>query len=580
VAGPRPWQREPLDADAAVAFAIERGELNRRRLAVLAPLMAVVHVLHVWHFHVPAGERTQLAPDVLRWRDGLVLAHAVMIPIAVAVAMIARWSRSTRIARLLGPIAVMLYLAHAAIVTGIDQIMVANMTVYVAYSFSGVLIFALTPLEGLIAYAIGAGLLITALTGPWSSEAERGTNLPTLTTLTVVCIALAWIMDAARRRELVQRRTIARQQIELAELNAGLERRVHAQVDEIVARAAEVDRLNAELREQVRARSTELSLALQRLADQLQKSRALAAGAVIAGRFEVEGPIGEGGMGAVYAGLDRTTGARVAIKVMQASSSVQLDALRRFLREADAAAAVAHPAVVRVLHVDVSDDGLLFQVQELVEGDTLTRRGGAAWPAADVARLGAVLCDALAAAHARGVIHRDVKPDNVMMTNTAPGLKLVDFGIAKLRDVVAIGGATVESVVLGTPAFMAPEQVASDGDVSDRADVYAVGVILYLRLAGRLPIDASTPQVVMAKKLTDDPDPLAPLAPDAPAALVAAIEACLARAPAARPSAAALAITLAAIADQLGAPPLEQLPGNRSISKVTLDERSPRGKRA
>src|SRR5205823_9953731 len=123
----------------------------------------------------------------------------------------------------------------------------------------------------------------------------------------------------------------------------------------------------AQLQSQVVARSGELSLALARIARHRESDTTLARGAVLGGRFVVDEIVGEGGMGAVYAGVDRSSGARVAIKVIQATSSRQLDALRRFIREAGATATVNHPAVVRMLHVDVSDDGMLYQVQELVE---------------------------------------------------------------------------------------------------------------------------------------------------------------------------------------------------------------------
>src|SRR4051812_5344709 len=123
-------------------------------------------------------------------------------------------------------------------------------------------------------------------------------------------------------------------------------------------------------------------------------------------------------MGCVYSGLDRSTSAQVAIKVVQASSRGQLAALERFLREARSAAAIDHPAVVRMLHVDVSEDGMLYQVQELVEGETLDRRirARSSWTHGAAARAVSVLCDALAAAHAHGIVHRDVKPANIMLT--------------------------------------------------------------------------------------------------------------------------------------------------------------------
>jgi serine/threonine protein kinase len=273
--------------------------------------------------------------------------------------------------------------------------------------------------------------------------------------------------------------------------------------------------------------------------------------------------LGTGGMGAVYAGTDRVTGARVAIKVTQAGSSQQLDGLRRFLREARSAATVTHPAVVRTLHVDVSNDGLLYQVQELVDGETLQSRcvQGRAWEPGVVARLAAVLCDALAAAHAKGIVHRDVKPANVMLTRTAPGLKLLDFGIAKLYEDARTDGddATSTGAMLGTPAYMAPEQFDTKRGATDRADVYALGVLLFLLLTGRYPFDEPTPRAMMASHLlTDAPDArsVVPAVPDRLAELVAQ---CLRKSPTERPSALGLGQDLGAFADGLGLPPLESL---------------------
>src|SRR5579859_1836674 len=199
--------------------------------------------------------------------------------------------------------------------------------------------------------------------------------------------------------------------------------------------------------------------------------------------------------------------------------------MRRFIREVGATAAVTHPAVVRMLHLDVGDDGLLFQVQELVEGETLTRLGGLAWTAPEVARLGITLADALAAAHAAGVVHRDVKPDNLMLTTAAPGLKLLDFGIAKLFE--ASGEGTAARVVIGTPGYMAPEQ-SSGGEITDRADIYAAGVLLFQLLTGELPKDRPAPWPIL--------------------------DACLRQNAASRPSAATLRDTLTELAAD--APPL------------------------
>jgi serine/threonine-protein kinase len=553
------WKPTRLDPELAAELTVERVELNRRRLLIIGSLMVVVHALHAWHFHVPTDQRGAASVVELRWRDALVLAHLVTLGFALAITLTARFVRTPVVLRVLGPITAIGYLAHGAIISGIDQIMVANMTAYVGYAFGIALLVALTRLEAAVAYTIGLTTLILGLRHYASADA-LGTNLPTSFTLTIVTLCLSWFTEGIRRRELTQRRTIARQQTELEALNTGLEKRVREQVEEIVARAADVERLNAELQAQVRARSTELSSALQRLARQMETEHGLEPGAVIADRFVVEKVIGEGGMGRVYAGTDRSTSSRVAIKVLQVSSSFQLDSLRRFIREAGATAAIQHPAVIRVLAFDVSDGGLLYQVQELIEGHTLARRLARGWAAGDTARLGAVLADALAAAHAQRVIHRDVKPDNIMLTTTAPGLKLLDFGIAKLLDAAHAEGATREIVVIGTPAYMAPEQV-SGGDVTDRADIYALGVVLYRVLSGTLPVEGDGAHELMLRKLADEAPPIAGAPPD----LAAAIQSCLLRAADRRPSAAELAVTLRTIADRLGAGSLEALTAREPI---------------
>jgi serine/threonine-protein kinase len=310
----------------------------------------------------------------------------------------------------------------------------------------------------------------------------------------------------------------------------------------------------------VRARSSELSLALARLAQQRQQGDAVVRGTLLGGRFEVEDVIGEGAMGVVYQGIDQATSARVAIKVVQASSPRTLDALRRFAHEAGAAAAITHPAVVRMFDVDISDDGLLFQVQELIDGEALARMLQRAWCPGDAARVGAVLCEALAAAHAVGVVHRDVKPENIMLTAAAPGLKLLDFGIAKLYAAVhgrAGDAMTRTGMIIGTPAYMAPEQLLGASEVGDRADVYAAGVVLFRLLAQRQPFESESPRQIMINRLLDDAPGLHAVQPLVPASLAQLIDACLARQPDARPPAAELAVQLARWADGAGAPPLE-----------------------
>ena len=266
--------------------------------------------------------------------------------------------------------------------------------------------------------------------------------------------------------------------------------------------------------------------------------------------------------------------------MIQATSTRQLEAIRRFIGEAGTAATLTHPAVVRMLHVDVSDDGLLFQVQELVEGGTLSTWLGHKWPPGDAARLCAVLADALADAHARGVVHRDVKPDNVMLTSTAPGLKLLDFGIAKLYDAVSAGDKTTRGggLVLGTPAFMAPEQAGGDGDVGDRADVYAVGLILFWLLTARGPFEAASPQEMMMRHALAPAPDVRTVDATVPAPLAELLVRTLAKDPKSRPSASELATMLGAFADATGALPLAKLqppsPTPRSLEDRTVRARA------
>ena len=517
-------------------------ELNQRRLRALGPLMIVLHALHIAFFHVTATQRQTLPADTLRWRDSLVLAHAATLPIVIILAIFAYRVRRPSLSALLGPATALLYVMHGAIVAGIDQLVSSNISAYIGYCIGIAVIVSLAPRVLIVVYTLGEMTLLFGLANFQHAAIARVTNLPTSITVALVSIAIGWILDNGRRREITQRWTIDRQRDELAALNASLEQRVRDQVREIVTRADEVERLNAQLQAQVRERSGELSLALARLARHREADGTLTPGLLLAGRFNVHEPIGRGGMGTVYAGIDRSTGRRVAIKVIQASSTSQLDAMRRFIREAGAAATVNHPAVVRTLHVDVSDDGLLFQVQELVDGETLAGRDQTQpWPLPVAARVGAVLCEALAAAHALGIIHRDVKPDNVMLTTTAPGLKLLDFGIAKLCDAVIVrdSDGTEARMIVGTPGYMAPEQAAGAASVGDRADVYAVGVLLH-------------------QLVTPPPHDLESMPSWAPS-LTELVRGCLAEKPTERPAASELAYALARFADDAGTPALPLL---------------------
>jgi len=541
------------------AFAREVADVNRRRLRVIGPIMVAVHIVHACVFWAMRSPESLTAPQVLAL-DRLVVAHGAMVLITGVLTVLVFRSASRWVLQWMGPVVATLYLVHGAICTAIGLESTQSVSTYVGYCLGMAVILYITTRTAVIAYAIGLATLVVSLLVIIPSTVAFLATMPTCCTITAVGAALASLLYGGRRREFRQRVTIERQRDQLGALNSDLERRVQTQVGEIVAHAAEVDQLNAQLRAQVRARSSELSLALARLAQQREHGDAVLRGTLLGGRFLVGDVIGEGAMGVVHEGVDQVTGARVAIKVVQATSTRTLDALRRFAHEAGAAAAIAHPAVVRMLDVDISDDGLLFQVQELIDGESLGRAAQRAWTPGDAARLGAVLCEALAAAHAVGIVHRDVKPENIMLTAAPPGLKLLDFGIAKLY--AAVHGHDSDAVthtgmIVGTPAYMAPEQVLGAADVSDRADVYAVGVVLFRLLAGRPPFDIESPRETMMSRLLDDAPSVRAFQPLVPESLAQLIDRCLAREPGGRPTAAELAGQLARWADTAGAAPLE-----------------------
>jgi hypothetical protein len=562
------WLGDPLGTGQREAFAQELADTNRRRLLALLPFMVVAHAIHVAVFHVSPSERASLAPRIVRWRDGVATAHGATLVLAALLA-IALWRFGRgRAGRWLGPATAATYLVHGAVVAGIDQLSVNSVTPFVGYCLGAAVIVYFTPAVALLVYAIGLSTFVPAILLMQPSPSGRLAALPNGFTA-FLSVVLAWTLYVARRRDFLQRQTIDEQRAALAELNVGLERRVGEQVAEIVQRAREVEELNAQLAAKVRERSTELSIALAQLARQ-HTDRSVPKGLVLGDRFEVKEMLGAGGMGAVYSGIDRTNGTRVAIKIIRASTSREFDALRRFIREAGTAARVDHPAVVRMIHVDVSHDGMLFQAQELVDGTTLQRRlrHGLRWEPGVVARFASVLCDALAAAHAVGVVHRDVKPGNVMIASAAPGLKLLDFGISKLYDDADDApdeGATRTGMILGTPAYMAPEQVDGGRRVTDRADVYAVGVILFQMLTGRLPFEEITRRAPLRALLLDAPD-IRSLHAEAPEALAHGVARCLERDPESRPDARQLAGELAAFANREGMATLEVLERLGSLS--------------
>jgi serine/threonine protein kinase len=227
-------------------------------------------------------------------------------------------------------------------------------------------------------------------------------------------------------------------------------------------------------------------------------------GTLIDGRYEVESALGEGGMGVVYGARHRSLDKRFALKVMRADMAQDAELAARFIQEARAAAAIHHPNVVQITDFGELPNGAPYFVMELLDGQSLSKllKSGGPPPFARGVRILKQVAAALAAAHAAGVVHRDLKPDNIHITSNDV-VKVLDFGVAK---VAGAGRLTRTGMVYGTPHYMSPEQASGD-DVDHRADLYALGVIMYEVFAGRVPFEADSYMGVLTKHMFMVPEP-------------------------------------------------------------------------
>ena len=270
----------------------------------------------------------------------------------------------------------------------------------------------------------------------------------------------------------------------------------------------------------------------------------------LAGRYVLERRLGRGGMGVVYLAHELRLDRKVAIKLLPPERAIQPRARERFLREARTAAQLSHPGIVPIFAVHEVSDFVYFAMA-YVDGDTLGRRVRQRGPVPydTAARLLEEVARALAYAHDRGVVHRDVKPDNILL-DLATGRALVsDFGIAR----VGSGLTTGPQRVVGTAEFMSPEQVLGER-VDPRSDLYSLGVVGYFALSGELPFVGPDDMTVLARHVNDSAPPLASVAPGVPLRLAETIDRCLAKDPGARfPNGEALAAALAAALDRRAA---------------------------
>jgi serine/threonine protein kinase len=291
-------------------------------------------------------------------------------------------------------------------------------------------------------------------------------------------------------------------------------------------------------------------------------------GTVLGGKYVVERVIGQGGMGVVAAAYHVQLEQRVALKLMWPQATENPEAVSRFFREARAAARISSEHVVRVFDVGALENGAPYIAMEYLQGadlaQVLATRGRLAAEEAIDYLLQA--CEALAEAHAAGVVHRDLKPGNLFLAQRVDGqqlIKVLDFGISKMT---ALPGASAQvtmtqtSALMGSPLYMSPEQMASAKAVDARSDIWALGVVAYEMLSGTPPFVAQTLPQVCAMILTEEPQSLAARVPSLPSTIVSAVERCLRKEPAHRyQSVAELAAALEPIASPRARQSIERI---------------------
>jgi len=253
-------------------------------------------------------------------------------------------------------------------------------------------------------------------------------------------------------------------------------------------------------------------------------------GDTLSGKYKVESLLGEGGMGEVFVAEDTDLGRRVALKVLRGLGAAgQASAEERLRREARVLAAIGHPNIVQIFDIGRTKAGAPFLVMELLEGETLFERSQreGQMPVKLAVTIVAEVLSALQVVHAKGMVHRDMKPENVFLARDSAGrevTKLLDLGIAKARQPEANTPALTETgAIVGTPYYMAPEQALGVADIDGRADLYAVGGILYTLLAGKTPFRAGNVIALLRMIVDTDPEPVEKHRSDVPPELAAVI---------------------------------------------------------
>jgi serine/threonine-protein kinase len=254
-------------------------------------------------------------------------------------------------------------------------------------------------------------------------------------------------------------------------------------------------------------------------------------GTMLRGKYRLDRVLGFGGMAVVYAATHRNQ-AQLAVKMLHPELSLNKEIRARFQREGYVANSVKHPGAVLVVDDDVGEDGSAFLVMEMLNGasvDELAERRGGRLPVPIAMIIAHELLDVLAAAHVKSIVHRDIKPGNVFVTREGI-VKVLDFGIARIRDAtLASSHATSTGTMMGTPAFMAPEQaLAETANIDQQSDIWSVGALLFTLVSGALVHEAATAPALLVKSATERPRSLAKVAPNVPAELVSVVDRALA----------------------------------------------------
>ena len=262
----------------------------------------------------------------------------------------------------------------------------------------------------------------------------------------------------------------------------------------------------------------------------------------LAAHYELDCEIGRGGMGIVYRAKDRRLKRQVAIKLLPPELAFRSEIKSRFLREAETAAQLSHPNIVPIYTVD-EQEGLVFFVMAYVSGDNLAKRlhERGVLTIDESRRVLREVADALAYAHDRGVVHRDIKPDNILLDQVSGRPMVTDFGIARAMDSEGDSRLTATGMAIGTPAYMSPEQAAGEREIDGRSDLYSLGILGYQMLTGEPPFVASSTPAMLVKHISERPIPVEQRRTDVPADLAGTVMMLLEKEPANRfPTAEAL----------------------------------------